>query len=77
MHADMVHTQTALFLDQKECLDGWWSLPNCEKQFGGDTSLRLRNSQELSALLIGKTRWLEAAFHFQYFRTVPLARYSH
>lgn len=41
MHADTVHTPTALFLDQKEYLDGQCPPQNCEKQFGGDTSLRI------------------------------------
>lgn len=33
MHADTVHTPTALFPDQKECLDSQCPPPNCEKQF--------------------------------------------
>lgn len=62
MHADTVHTQTALFLDQKECLDGRWSPLNCEKQFGGDTSLRLLIIERFTAAigLIHRKDWRAA-----------------
>lgn len=59
-HTD--HTQTALFLDQKERLNGRWSPLNCEKQFGGDTSLRLLIIERFTAAigLIHRKDWRAA-----------------
>lgn len=59
-HADTVYTPTALFLDQKECLDGRCPSPNCEKQFGGDTSLRILIIERFTGaigFIHGKDRW--------------------